>query len=237
MNDYITATMVGLIQIILSINLIIRKKNRIAIVSEISSSVLLLFIVNDFSLKLNNSYILQIAFAEYVLVKIILVLFMIILRYYCFYKIVKMCNKKTKNKNQKHKFLNLVRKAEYWPRLKLGIPSKANKRDKKTNIKFDSNGFPIFKSYYTVKLGRKDFKESRERHFYIANKTLYNDKTSKSRVKSKFRRKQLKQLSQGCTPDGYTWHHHQDAGILQLVDEDVHAKTWHYGGYSIWGGK
>ena len=37
--------------------------------------------------------------------------------------------------------------------------------------------------------------------------------------------------------DGYTWHHHQNAGILQLVDEEIHAKTWHHGGYSIWGSK
>lgn len=229
MTDFITVTMVGIFQIILSINLIIRKKNKIAIVSEILSSIILLFIV--------NTSVLPIVFCEYLIVKIVLVLFMITARYYCFRKVVQLCNKKQKTKGKRYKYLNLIRNANYWPKLKLGIPSKANKVDKKTNIRFDSNGFPIFKSYYTVKLDRKDYKESRERHFYIANKMLYKDKSPKSKIKAKLRRKQIKQLAQGCTPDGYTWHHHQNAGTLQLVDEKIHAKTWHYGGYSIWGGK
>lgn len=237
MIDYITATMVGIFQIILSINLIIRKRNKIATVSEVFSSVVLILILSDFSIDLGNICIIPIVICEYLLVKLFLVIFMIIARYYCFYKVVRLCSEKPKAKSKNHKYLNLIRNIEYWPKLKLGIPSKANKIDKKTNIRFDSNGFPIFKSYYTVKLNRKDFKESRERHFYIANRTLYKDKSPNSRIKAKLRRKQIKQLSQGCTPDGYTWHHHQDTGVLQLVDEKIHAKTWHYGGYSIWGGK
>jgi RHS repeat-associated protein len=34
------------------------------------------------------------------------------------------------------------------------------------------------------------------------------------------------------TPDGYTWHHHQDSGLMQLVRSDVHGQTGHTGGYS-----
>lgn len=237
MFNYITATMVGIFQIILSISLICRKKNKIAIVSELISSLALLFVLNDFSFVLKNMFFLQIVFVEYLFVKIFLVFFMLVARYYCFYKIRKICREKKKIEIKERKFIHLIRNVEYWPKLKLGIPSKANKVDKKTNIKFDSRGFPIFKSYYTVKLKRKDLKEGRERHFYIANTTLYKDKSPKSRIKAKLRRKQVKQLSQGCTPEGYTWHHHQDTGVLQLVDEKIHAKTWHYGGYSIWGGK
>jgi len=33
------------------------------------------------------------------------------------------------------------------------------------------------------------------------------------------------------TPEGYTWHHHQDRGLMQLVDTEVHAKTGHNGGF------
>ncbi|VVB65065.1 Salmonella virulence plasmid 65kDa B protein [uncultured archaeon] len=40
------------------------------------------------------------------------------------------------------------------------------------------------------------------------------------------------------TPKGYTWHHHQDLGRIQLVEESVHAKRVeghdHWGGVSIW---
>lgn len=34
------------------------------------------------------------------------------------------------------------------------------------------------------------------------------------------------------TPSGYTWHHHQDPGKMQLIDRTVHAKTGHTGGFS-----
>jgi len=37
------------------------------------------------------------------------------------------------------------------------------------------------------------------------------------------------------TPEGYTWHHAQEPGVMQLVDRGVHAATGHTGGYSIWG--
>jgi len=34
------------------------------------------------------------------------------------------------------------------------------------------------------------------------------------------------------TPKGYTWHHHQDTGLMQLVKRTVHDKTGHTGGFS-----
>jgi len=37
------------------------------------------------------------------------------------------------------------------------------------------------------------------------------------------------------TPKGYTWHHHQDYGRMQLVKTSIHSKTGHTGGWSIWG--
>ena len=66
---------------------------------------------------------------------------------------------------------------------------------------------------------------------------LYKNILSSSRLRAKFTRKEIKEFSQGVTPSKYTWHHHQDSGVLHLVDYDVHAKTSHIGGYSIWGGK
>lgn len=32
-------------------------------------------------------------------------------------------------------------------------------------------------------------------------------------------------------------HHHQTVGRMQLVKTDIHSKTGHTGGYSIWGNK
>lgn len=237
MINYIIATMIWIFQVILSINLIIRKKNNFAIASEIISSCTLLIVLKFISKQMHILLLLEIVLAEYLSVKIFLIIFMIIARYYSFYKIKSMCTEKKKANPRELKFIRAINKVEYWPKLKLGIPGRANKTDKKTNVRFDSKGFPIFKSYYTVKLKRKDFRASREKHFYIANKMLYKDKTYRSKIKSKLRRKQIKQLAQGCTPDGYTWHHHQNAGVLQLVNEEIHSKTWHHGGYHIWGGE
>ncbi|MBY0241480.1 MAG: HNH endonuclease [Burkholderiaceae bacterium] len=34
--------------------------------------------------------------------------------------------------------------------------------------------------------------------------------------------------------DDYTWHHHQDFGVMQLVRTDIHKLAPHTGGVSIW---
>ena len=113
----------------------------------------------------------------------------------------------------------------------------ANKTNAITKVRYDEKGFPMFKVYYTVRLKRKHFRESRMRHFYMANKILYEDLPYNSSLKKRLTKKQIDDLFDGKTPSGYTWHHHQDAGKLQLVEEEIHAKTYHCGGYSIWGGK
>lgn len=35
------------------------------------------------------------------------------------------------------------------------------------------------------------------------------------------------------TPKGYTWHHHEDVGLMQLVETRVHGQFWHSGGFSL----
>lgn len=35
------------------------------------------------------------------------------------------------------------------------------------------------------------------------------------------------------TPDGYTWHHHQDGHTMQLVPTDIHDAVRHAGGVAI----
>lgn len=241
MNGKIIAIIMGMIQIGLSINLIVRKKNGLAIVSEIISSLALLYIFNGYSIEINNNFWsnLFIATIEYVIVKLFLVIFMWIARYCSFYIIKQACrnNKKLKANSEKLKFVHAFNNAKYWPNEKLGHPGKANKAHPKTKVKFDSRGFPKFEFYYRVKLRRRDFRKTREQHFDIANEILYNAICSGTKLRVKFTRKQLEELKKGETPNGYVWHHHQDAGVLQLVDEEIHAKTGHYGGYSIWGRK
>jgi len=239
MTEYIIAMIVCGIQIILSIFLIMRQKNVIAILSEIISALLLLLNLNGFSIDVATISLesIIIVLAEYLFVKLFLISFMLFARMYSFYETNKICRKKKKAKGLKLKFIKTFHKVKYWPRLKLGLSGMANRIHPKTKVRFDSKGFPKFKSYYTVKLRRKDFRKPREQHFYIANKMLHKNICSNSRLRARFSKKEIKEFSQGRTPDKYTWHHHQDAGVLQLVEYEIHSKTSHVGGYSIWGYK
>lgn len=241
MTELIITTIVGVMQITLSINLIIRQKNGVAILSEIISSFILLYTLNGFSIEMYSilwKYII-LTLLEYLSVKIFLIIFMIITRNLCFCMKRDLCRNKKKKKADKLKlkFIRTFSKVKYWPRLKLGVPGMANKTHQKTKVRFDSKGFPKFKAYYTVKLQKRDYRKTREQHFYIANKKIYKNILSSYRLKAKFSKKEIKEFSLGQTPSKYTWHHHQDAGILELVEYDVHSKTSHIGGYSIWGGK
>ena len=163
--------------------------------------------------------------------------FMTLVRIYSFYEIKRLCRKKKKAGKFKSKILRTFYKSKSWPKLKLGLPGMADRIHPKTRVRFDSKGFPKFKAYYTVKLRKEFWRESRERHFYIANKILYEKSKTSTKLNKLFSKKQKKELANYNTPSGYTWHHHQDKGVLQLVDEEIHAKTSHIGGYSLWGGK
>ncbi|MED1594375.1 MULTISPECIES: HNH endonuclease [Bacillus] len=56
--------------------------------------------------------------------------------------------------------------------------------------------------------------------------------------KDLFTVKQLRLIDQEAAriPD-LIWHHHQGAGKLQLVVQDVHESARHLGGKKLWGGK
>lgn len=51
---------------------------------------------------------------------------------------------------------------------------------------------------------------------------------------SSFTPAQLKAIQSGKAKiPNYTWHHHQDTGRMQLIDEVVHRRTGHIGGESM----
>ena len=61
---------------------------------------------------------------------------------------------------------------------------------------------------------------------------VLNDKS----LAKKFSSKQLRQIMEGQKPEGYTWHHNEEEGIMDLVDSIKHMHTPHVGGRAIWGG-
>ncbi|WP_282092535.1 RHS repeat-associated core domain-containing protein [Epibacterium ulvae] len=99
----------------------------------------------------------------------------------------------------------------------------AGKSHPDTGVPFDSDGFSDFSDHLykgVDEFGKKIKSDvnigrivdgSRKRHENLANKAAG-----------------LKR-----TPEGYTWHHHQDSGRMQLVRTDKHRGTGHTGGYSI----
>jgi RHS repeat-associated protein len=91
----------------------------------------------------------------------------------------------------------------------------AGKTHPVTGVPFDKNGYPDFSAWRhpTVSDVRIELSGNRATDFARANRAAGLDRT----------------------PSGYTWHHHQDAGLMQLIDRSVHRATGHTGGFSTGG--
>jgi len=96
--------------------------------------------------------------------------------------------------------------------------------------------FPVFDSEFDAQLPEDLYQASDKEQFAECNKQLKESVDKDPDLASKFTPEQLEQIENGDTPDGYTWHHNEETGKMQLVDADVHAKTGHTGGKTIWGG-
>ena len=218
--------------------LIYHRKNKISFVTEI-------LLTSFFFLYQNPSFSLPILFyyiIEYIVFKFLLLITVWISKVFAFYVLVAV----THEKHKLHKFFNSKKRfkkfqARIWNRIdygikiKKGLPSMVGRKNKATRVSFDKDGFPRFNTIATIKLDRKYWKKDRDVHFYQASKLLYVKIQKNSKLKNKFTKKEIIEFKNGNLPDKYTWHHHQDSGVLQLVDRDTHAKVRHNGGYSIWG--
>lgn len=111
----------------------------------------------------------------------------------------------------------------------------AGKNHPVTDVPFDSEGFPVFESEFSMKLDPSDYLKTRPTHFRRASKDLYNKAMKDSTLTNKFTAEELATFKKGGVPENYTWHHHQDTGVMELVDSVIHGKTGHTGGFSIWG--
>ncbi|WP_331462014.1 HNH endonuclease [Streptomyces sp. KMM 9044] len=80
-----------------------------------------------------------------------------------------------------------------------------------TGVPFDANGFPDFSAWRHPQVPdvRIQLTGSRSKDFRLANEAA----------------------GLPSTPAGYTWHHHQDRGLMQLIDRRIHADTGHTGGF------
>ena len=80
------------------------------------------------------------------------------------------------------------------------------------------------------------YKANDYQHFKYCNEQLSQAYENGSLNIEQFTDRQLEQIRNGDKPEGYTWHHHEEPGRMQLVDSEIHAMTPHTGGRSLWGG-
>jgi len=107
----------------------------------------------------------------------------------------------------------------------------------KARVVFDKKGFPIFDDVvkYETNLPNNAFRsESYTGQMKMATRDL-GDQIKKGNVSSsQFSEAQLKQIYSGKEKiPGYTWHHHQDTGRMQLVPTEIHGKVGHIGWKSM----
>ena len=96
--------------------------------------------------------------------------------------------------------------------------------------------FPVFKSEFDAYLPEDLYKAKDRYQFAECNRQLKAAINENPFMAKQFDADQLDQIKKGETPDGFTWHHNEDDGKIQLVDSYIHAKTGHVGGKKFWGG-
>lgn len=96
--------------------------------------------------------------------------------------------------------------------------------------------YPEFDSMFDAKLDDGLYSDTDANQFDEANRQLLYEIKKNDELPDQFSQQQLEQIENGDTPDGYTWHHKEDLGVMQLVQTEIHQKTAHTGGRSIWGG-
>lgn len=85
-----------------------------------------------------------------------------------------------------------------------------------------------------MKLKEADFKKSRPTHDRICSKALYEQIMEDLKQAAKFTEEEIELFKLGEVPENYAWHH-QEAWRMQLIDDEIHRKTGHTGGYKILG--
>lgn len=227
-----------IVQLITSLWLIYYGKNKLSYVTEI------VLVIGTICYNRPNFEIATVLYyvAEYVLMKGLLLLIVWLAKQFSFYVMMVITHPKKKLHKffiTKRRFLKIQariwNKVKYGIRVKKGLPSMVGKKNASTGIYFDKDGFPKFKEFARVKLDKKYWKKIKTVHFYWASRMLYEKIKKNSRLAKKFTKKEISEFKKGNLPDKYTWHHHQDKGVLQLVDRKIHAEVRHNGGFSIWG--
>lgn len=98
--------------------------------------------------------------------------------------------------------------------------------------------FPQFEYVYQTTLPKSLLKKSSNAQFKYCNEELLKAVKKNKKLKDSFTPEQLAEIENGVisnAPSGWTWHHNEQEGIMQLVDAETHRTARHTGGNAIWG--
>ena len=98
--------------------------------------------------------------------------------------------------------------------------------------------FPEFDSLFNTRLPNNILRARDRDQFRYCMDNLLGEINRNPQLARRFNAEQLEQIRDGFSlyPTGYTWHHNEQAGLMQLVDSVTHDLARHTGGKSIWGG-
>lgn len=97
--------------------------------------------------------------------------------------------------------------------------------------------FPKFQSVVDLRLPENLQRAAENKQFNYLNAQLREAIRANPSLRAKFTEQQIKMIESGKNPAGFTWHHNESRGVMQLVETAKHAPSNHTGGDSIWGGR
>jgi tetratricopeptide (TPR) repeat protein len=117
-----------------------------------------------------------------------------------------------------------------------------------TNVRFEEKAieyggkiykglFAQFDNVFRCKISKDLYLKTDYIQFTNATRQLKAQIQKTPELARKFTKKGLEDiLAEKDRIDGFTWHHNEDEGILELVERGIHGDTSHIGGRNIWGG-
>lgn len=97
--------------------------------------------------------------------------------------------------------------------------------------------FPQFNSAFDARVPKDLLNASDVQQFKCCTQQLQKVVEQNPNMAKQFNPRQLEQIKNGEPRiSGYTWHHTEHKGKIQLVNYEEHAKTHHTGGRAVWGG-
>ncbi|CAO1295802.1 unnamed protein product, partial [Diamesa hyperborea] len=131
----------------------------------------------------------------------------------------------------KEKVIEVEVEREVWDDKKNDLVTKILKED--LRITFNKKGFPIFDDVTKVELrmSTEEFRKMTHDKQMVESTKMLSEMIKKGEIpSSQFTPRQLADIEKGMIKiDGYTWHHHEDTGRMQLVPSNIHSKVGHIG--------